>query len=104
VDEEHRVCAALVERAPEVVRLRRFAPRIGERDDVAAECARHRLPALAELALRDSDHPLPRREEVHDRRLEGAGPGRREHEHLPLRPEHLAQPLLGEAEDGREVG
>ena len=84
--------------------LRRLAPRVRERDDVAAERARHRLPALAELALRDREHPLAGREEVDDRRLERAGARRREDENLVLRAEDLAQPLLREVEDRGEVG
>ena len=79
------------------------SPDVGERHDVAPERARHRLPALPELALRDGEHPLARGEEVDDRRLEGAAAGRREDEHLVLRAEHLAEPLLCEPEHGREV-
>ena len=64
---------------------RRLAPRVGQRDDVAAERAPELLPALAELALRDDERPLAGREEVDERRLERAGAGGREDEHLVLR-------------------
>ena len=59
------------------------------------------LPALAELSLRDGEHALAGREEVDDRRLEGARARGREHEHLVLRAEHLAQPLLRDARTPR---
>ena len=98
------LAAALGECFPQVVGLRGIAPRVSQRHDVAAECPSHRLPPLAELALRDGEDALARREQVDDRRLERSGAGRREHEDLVLRPVHLAQPFLREAEDLREVG
>jgi hypothetical protein len=103
VDEEHRRRAALGQRVPKIVGARSVAPRIRERHDLAAEGPAHRLPALAELALRDGEDALRRRQQVDDRRLERAGSGCRQHEDLVLRAEHLAQPLLGEPEDLREV-
>ena len=99
VHEEHRAGAALGERRANVLGARRLAPGVGQRDDVAAEHARELLPALAELALRDGEHPVARREEVDDRRLERPGAGRREDEHLVLGAIDGAQPLLGGGED-----
>ena len=103
VDEEHGAGATLVERRAEILRLRGLAPGVRERDDIAPERARHRLPALAELALRDGEDALARREQVHDRGLERTGPRGGEDEHLALRPEHRAKPLLGEREHLGEV-
>ena len=71
--------------------------------NLAPERARHRLPALAELALRDGENALARREQVHDRGLERTGPRGGEDEHLALRPEHRAKPFLGEREHLGEV-
>src|SRR5438552_12495176 len=51
-------------------------------------------PALAELAPVDNHHLVPRREEIGDRALHGAGARGGEHEHVLAGPEELAQPLL----------
>jgi hypothetical protein len=104
VNEEHGARAALLEGRAKVVRSRRLPPGVGERDDVAAERPAHCLPALAELALRDGEDALARREDVDDRRLERAGSRRREDEHLVLRTEHRPESLLREREDLGEVG
>ena len=53
------------------------------------------LPARAELAVRDDERLLTRGEEVHERRLERAGAGRGEEEHVVLRAEDLAQARVG---------
>ena len=104
MNEEHGARPGVRERASDGVGLRPLPPRVRERDDVAPEGARHRLPALAELALRDREHAVARRKEVHDRRLERAGTGRSEDEHVVRGAEDLAQPLERDLEHRGEVG
>ncbi len=104
MDEEHGRRAALGERVTQIVGFRRVAPRVRERHDLAAERPPHLLPALAELPLGDREHALGRREQVDDRRLEGARSRGGQDEDLAVRAKHFPQPLLGEREDLGEVG
>ena len=73
VHEDDDLGARLLEARAKVVRPRRLAPGVPELVDVGAVGGRERGPALAELARRDDEHALARREQVHDRRLERAG-------------------------------
>ena len=82
---------------------RRLAPRVAELLDLAAERARHRRPALAEVPGRDDEHALAGRAEVGDRRLERAGARAREEEHVALGAVHLLQPLEHARVDLAEV-
>jgi hypothetical protein len=72
--------------------------------DLAAEAARHRGPALAEMARRDGEHAVARRAEVDDRRLEGAGPRAGEEEHVAARAMHLLESREHALVDDPEVG
>ena len=78
--------------AAQVVRRRRLAPGVPELLDLAAERARHRDPALAEVARRDGEHALAGRAEVDDRRLEPARAGAGEEQHVGAGAVDVLQP------------
>ena len=88
----------------QVVGARRLAPRVAEDVDVGAVRRRHRDPALAEAPGGDDEVRLARRDEVRDRRLERAGAGGAEEEHVVLGPADLAQAREDALVDGEEVG
>ena len=61
-------------------------------------------PALAEVAGRDDEDAVARREQVGDCRLHRGRAGGREQEHVALGAVHLAQALERRGEDRAEVG
>ena len=92
------------ELAREVVGRRRLAPGVAELLDLAAEVARHRRPALAEVAGGDGEHAVARRAEVDDRRLERARARAREEEDVVVGAVHLLQAAEHARVDLPEVG
>ena len=74
-------------RARDVLGLRRLAPRVVQRDDVAAVGGAELLPARAELSVRDDERLLAGRDQVREGRLVRARAGGGEEEDLVLGPE-----------------
>ncbi len=90
-------------RAATSLGVRRLAPLVCDRLDLAAVRLGELLPALAEVPRRDDDHPIARRAEVRDRRLHGARSRAGEEQDVGGL-EHRAQPLEAAPEDLAVVG
>ena len=115
MDEDDDLRPRLGEARAKIVGLRRLPPGVPELVDVRAERRRHRAPAVAERSGRDDEHALARREEVHERGLEGARARRGEEQDVVLgaadllqpaeRPEHeLAEVRPAVVDDRRRAG
>ena len=98
MNEQDDLGTGLGEPPREVVRMRRLSPGVGKRLDPAAERRGERSPALAELAARNDEHRLARREQIDERGLERAGTGRGQDEHLVLGAEDLLQAAVRAAQ------
>jgi hypothetical protein len=87
--------AGIGQRGTKILRLRCLSPLEPDVDDVGRVGARHRGPALAEVAGGEHEHPVARRNEVRERGLERARPGGGEHEDVVASAVDLLEP--GEA-------
>ena len=95
---------ALAQPRAHVLGVGRLAPLVPQVVELGAVAADHVGPALAEVAGRDDEVRLARRDEVLDGRLERAGSRRGEEQHVLLGAADLAEPRQAALVDRLEVG
>src|SRR5262249_62037386 len=102
-DDDSFRAAVLLEPGGDVVSTRDLAPCVLEAVTLGRVCRRDRLPALAEVARGNDDHPVAGGADVRDRGLHTAGSGCAEKEHVVVGakdlPEEREGPLVDRLED-----